>query len=161
MLAGEVTTAAKIDHAKVARDVVREIGYTGNDMGFDADTFRVFLALHSQSGDIAQGVDRDGAGDQGLMFGYACHQTPELMPLPIAMAHRIINLLTEARRRGEVAWLRPDSKSQVTIEYEGPRPVGVSAVVVSTQHAESVSQAEISDFGPCTESGLGTFLADC
>jgi len=146
VLAGEITTKAKVDYVGVARDVVRDIGYTSDDIGFNADTCRVFLALHSQSGDIAQGVDRDGAGDQGLMFGYACNQTPELMPLPIAMAHRIINLLTEVRRKGEVNWLRPDSKSQVTVEYEGARPVGVSAVVVSTQHAESVSHDEIESF---------------
>ncbi len=146
VLAGEVTTTAKIDHVKVTRDVIRDIGYSGYEIGFDADTCRVFLTLHSQSGDIAQGVDKDGAGDQGLMFGYACNQTPELMPLPIALAHRIINLLTEARQRGDVSWLRPDSKSQVTVEYEGSKPVGISAVVVSTQHAESVSQQEIHDY---------------
>ncbi|MGE3317608.1 MAG: methionine adenosyltransferase [Planctomycetaceae bacterium] len=147
VLSGEITTAAKnVDYVKITRDVVRDIGYVSNDIGFNADSCRVFLALHAQSGDIAQGVDRDGAGDQGLMFGYACNQTPELMPLPIALSHRIINLLTESRQKGEVDWLRPDSKSQVTVEYDGAKAVGVSAVVVSTQHSESVSQDEISDY---------------
>jgi S-adenosylmethionine synthetase len=130
VLAGEVTTRAKVDYIGVARNVIRDIGYTGEDMGFNADTCRVFLALHSQSGDIAMGVDRDGAGDQGLMFGYACRQTDELMPLPIALSHRILNLLTEARKNKEVDWLRPDSKSQVTVEYEGRKPVGITAIVV-------------------------------
>jgi S-adenosylmethionine synthetase len=146
VLSGEVTSQAKIDHEKIVRDVCRDIGYTSDDIGFNADSCRVFLALHSQSGDIAQGVDKDGAGDQGLMFGYACDQTPELMPLPIALSHRILLRLTEARNKGVVNWLRPDSKSQVTIEYEGSKPVRCSAVVVSTQHSEQVTQQEISDF---------------
>src|SRR6185369_17585711 len=146
VLSGEITTSAKVDHVKLVRDIVRDIGYTGNEMGFSADSLRVFLALHSQSGDIAMGVDRDGAGDQGLMFGYACNQTPEYMPVPISYAHRIINRLTECRKKGEVDWLRPDSKSQVTVEYENGRPVGISAVVVSTQHSEKVEQNEIADY---------------
>jgi len=146
VLSGEVTTSAKIDHTDVVREVIRDIGYTSDDVGFNADTCRVFLALHSQSGDIAQGVDRDGAGDQGLMFGYACDQTEEYMPLPIALSHRILRRLTTARQQGEVGWLRPDSKSQVTVEYEGTRPVGVSAVVVSTQHDDEVTQDEIAEF---------------
>ncbi len=146
VLSGEITTAAEIDYAAVTRNVIREIGYTSDDIGFNASSCRIFLALHSQSGDIAQGVDRDGAGDQGLMFGYACNQTPEYMPLPIALAHRIITRLAEVRFRGDVDWLRPDSKSQVTVEYDGTEPVGVSAVVVSTQHAENVGQAEIEEF---------------
>jgi S-adenosylmethionine synthetase len=146
VLAGEITTRADVDYVGVTRGVVRDIGYTSDDVGFNADTCRIFLALHSQSGDIAMGVDRDGAGDQGLMFGYACTQTEELMPLPIALSHRILNLLTEARQRNEVDWLRPDSKSQVSVEYEGRKPVGVSAIVVSTQHSESVEQEEIADF---------------
>jgi S-adenosylmethionine synthetase len=146
VLSGEITTQADIDHAAVTRNVIREIGYTDNDIGFDADSCRVFLALHSQSGDIAQGVDRDGAGDQGLMFGYACDQTPEYMPVPIALSHRIINLLAEVRLRGDVDWLRPDSKSQVTVEYDGRTPVGISAVVVSTQHSASVEQDAIRDY---------------
>jgi S-adenosylmethionine synthetase len=146
VLSGEITSQAKVDYAEVARKVIREIGYTSDDIGFNADTCKILLALHSQSGDIAQGVDREGAGDQGLMFGYACNQTPEYMPVPIALSHRIINHLAEVRFRGDVDWLRPDSKSQVTVEYDGTNPVGVSAIVVSTQHAESVSQEEITDY---------------
>jgi S-adenosylmethionine synthetase len=146
VLAGEITSRASVDYVGIARNVVRDIGYTSDDVGFNADTCRVFLGLHSQSGDIAMGVDRDGAGDQGLMFGYACKQTDELMPLPIALSHRILNLLTEARNRKEVDWLRPDSKSQVSVEYEGRKPIGISAIVVSTQHSENVSQEEIADF---------------
>jgi S-adenosylmethionine synthetase len=146
ILSGEITTHAQVDYIGVTRDTVRDIGYTSDDIGFNADTCRIFLALHSQSGDIAQGVDRDGAGDQGLMFGYACNQTEEYMPVPIALAHRIINLLAEVRQKGEVDWLRPDSKSQVTVEFDGSEPVGVSAVVVSTQHSEKVTQEEIADY---------------
>ncbi|MSR59855.1 MAG: methionine adenosyltransferase [Planctomycetaceae bacterium] len=146
VLAGEITTRAEVDHVKLVRNIVRDIGYVGDEMGFSADSLRVFLALHSQSGDIAMGVDRDGAGDQGLMFGFACNQTLEYMPVPIAFAHRIINRLTDCRRKGDVKWLRPDSKSQVTVEYEGGRPVGLSAVVVSTQHDESVDQKQIADY---------------
>jgi S-adenosylmethionine synthetase len=104
------------------------------------------VKLHEQSGDIAMGVDRDGAGDQGLMFGFACNQTQEYMPLPIALSHRILNRLTELRQQGDVDWLRPDSKSQVSVVYEDRRPIGISAVVVSTQHAESVEQKEIRDY---------------
>jgi S-adenosylmethionine synthetase len=146
VLAGEITTKAKVDYVAVARKVIRDIGYTSDDIGFNADSCRIFLALHSQSGDIAQGVDRDGAGDQGLMFGYACNQTEELMPVPIAYAHRLINRLTEVRQKGVVNWLRPDSKSQVTVEYDGQKPVRVEAIVISTQHAENVTQEEISAF---------------
>ena len=146
VLAGEITSRASVDYVGITRGVVRDIGYTSDDVGFNADTCRVFLGLHSQSGDIAMGVDRDGAGDQGLMFGYACKQTEELMPLPIALSHRILNLLTEARKRKEVDWLRPDSKSQVSVEYEGRKPIGISAIVVSTQHSEKVSQEEIADY---------------
>ncbi len=146
VLAGEITSQAQVDYVKVARDVVRDIGYTNVDVGFDADTFRCFVALHSQSPDIAMGVDRDGAGDQGLMFGYACNHTPEFMPVPIALAHRIINKLTEVRQKRLVDWLRPDSKSQVSVEFLDGKAVGVTAVVVSTQHAASVTQAQIADF---------------
>ena len=130
VLAGEITTKAQIDYAAVARKVIRDIGYTSDDIGFNADTCRIFLALHSQSGDIAQGVDRDGAGDQGLMFGYACDQTEELMPVPIAYAHRLINRLAEVRLKGGIKWLRPDSKSQVTVEYDGSKTVRVDAIVI-------------------------------
>jgi S-adenosylmethionine synthetase len=146
VLAGEVTTRADIDHAKIVRQIVNDIGYNHTDLGFCAESVRVFLALHSQSGDIAMGVDRDGAGDQGLMFGFACNQTPEYMPVPIAYAHRIINRLTEVRQKGDVDWLRPDSKSQVTVEYDGNKPVGISAIVVSTQHSEKVDQSQIHDY---------------
>ncbi len=146
VLAGEVATTANVDYEAIARNVVREIGYTHPEIGFDADSCTIDCYIHSQSPDIALGVDRDGAGDQGLMFGYACNQTDELMPLPIALAHRIINRLTAARQNGEVDWLRPDSKSQVTVKYEGSRPVAVDAIVVSTQHAEGVSQDEIRSF---------------
>ncbi len=146
VLSGEITSAAKIDYVEVTRQVIREIGYTSDDIGFNADSCRVFCALHSQSGDIAQGVDRDGAGDQGLMFGYACNQTPELMPVAIAFSHRIINLLAEKRQQGEVDWLRPDSKSQVTVEYAGAQPVRIDAIVVSTQHSPDVSQEDIFDY---------------
>ena len=145
-LAGEITTKAKVDYEKVARNVIRDVGYTHNDIGFAADTCEVLCKLHSQSPDIAMGVDREGAGDQGLMFGYACNDTPELMPLPIALSHRIINRLTEARKKNEVSWLRPDSKSQVTVEFDGDRAVRIDTVVVSTQHAPNVSQAEIRAF---------------
>ena len=139
VLSGEITTQGKLDYVKVARDVVQDIGYTFDNVGFHFETMKVLVAIHSQSPDIAMGVDREGAGDQGLMFGYACNQTPELMPLPIALSHRIINRLTEARQTKQVDWLRPDAKSQVTVEYDSNnKPVGISAVVVSTQHHPDV-----------------------
>ncbi len=146
VLSGEITSQSKVNYEQVARDVVREIGYTSDDIGFCADSCKVMLALHSQSGDIAQGVDREGAGDQGLMFGYACDQTEEFMPLPIALAHRIINRITELRQAGHVDWLRPDSKSQVSVVYDGRVPVAISAVVLSTQHTESVTQQQIAEY---------------
>ena len=146
LLAGEITSNANVDYEKIARDVIRDIGYTSKDIGFNADTCEVLVKLHQQSADIAQGVDAEGAGDQGLMFGYACNQTEEYMPVPIALSHRILNKLTEIRQNGEVNWLLPDSKSQVTVEYEDGKPVGVSAVVVSTQHTDDVTQAEIREF---------------
>ncbi|QGQ21905.1 methionine adenosyltransferase [Gimesia benthica] len=146
LLAGEITSNANVDYEKIARDVIRDIGYTSEDIGFNADTCEVLVKLHQQSADIAQGVDAEGAGDQGLMFGYACNQTEEYMPVPIALSHRILNKLTEIRQNGEVNWLLPDSKSQVTVEYEDGKPVGVSAVVVSTQHTDEVTQAEIREF---------------
>ena len=146
ILAGEITANAKVDYEQVARKVVREIGYTHNDIGFNADTCQVEVRLHSQSPDIAMGVDKDGAGDQGLMFGYACDQTAELMPLPIALSHRILNRLTDLRHKQDVKWLRPDAKSQVSIEYRDGKAVGITAIVVSTQHAPEVSQKEIHDY---------------
>jgi S-adenosylmethionine synthetase len=153
VIAGEVTTKATVDLQQVVRDVVRDVGYTEADMGISADHCSVLVAIHEQSPDIAMGVNDDaaagkdiGAGDQGLMFGYACNDTPELMPLPIALSHRILNRLTEARKKGEVKWLRPDSKSQVTVEYDGQTPIRVDTVVVSTQHSADVSNAEIKKF---------------
>jgi S-adenosylmethionine synthetase len=149
-LAGEITTKALVDYPAVVRQIVREIGYTSSAMGFDASTCAVMVALGKQSPDIAQGVDEDaargkeiGAGDQGMMFGFACNDTEELMPLPIALAHRIINRMTDLRKDGTIAWLRPDAKSQVTIEYDGFTPVRVHTVVVSTQHDPSVTHAQI------------------
>jgi S-adenosylmethionine synthetase len=146
VLAGEITSKAKVDYEKVAREVIEAVGYTHDDIGFNAKTCKVEVKLHSQSPDIAMGVDRDGAGDQGLMFGYACDETPELMPLPIALAHRILNRLTRVRQQGEVDWLRPDSKSQVTVEYDGDRAVRIDTVVVSTQHSPKVTQAQIKEY---------------
>ena len=153
MLAGEITTNGWVDFQEVAREVMRDVGYLDAKWGIGWDTCSVLLAIHSQSPDIAMGVNEDqtkgkeiGAGDQGLMFGYAINDTPELMPLPIALAHRITNALTDARKQGVVKWLRPDSKSQVTVEFDGNRPVRIDNVVVSTQHDEQVQQKEIHDF---------------
>jgi S-adenosylmethionine synthetase len=134
---GELTTKAKLDIDPLVRETIRTIGYTQADAGFTADTCRVTSNLTQQSPDIAMGVDIGGAGDQGLMFGYACDETKELMPFPIMMAHKLCQQLAEARRRGVLDFLRPDGKSQVTVEYEGSKPVRVDAVVVSTQHAGS------------------------
>jgi len=145
-VAGEITANAKVDYEAITRQVIRDIGYVGPEMFFDADTCEVLLKVHQQSPDIAQGVDTGGAGDQGLMFGYACDQTPEFMPLPIALSHRILNKLTELREKKDVSWIRPDSKSQVSVEYDGVKPIGITAVVVSTQHDEKVSQKEIHDY---------------
>ena len=146
IIAGEITTKAKIDYTTAVRRAIREVGYTDDEWGICADTCAVMVALDRQSPDIAMGVDRDGAGDQGLMFGYACNHTPELMPLPIALAHRITNRLTDARFKNEVPWLRPDSKSQVTVEFDGLKPVRIDTVVVSTQHDPSIEQKGIADF---------------
>jgi S-adenosylmethionine synthetase len=153
IVAGEITTKAMVDYSDVVRQVIREVGYTDDHMGICADTCAVMVSIDKQSPDIAQGVDDNlatgkdvGAGDQGLMFGYACNDTPELMPLPIALSHRILNRLAEARQQGMVDWLRPDSKSQVTVEYDSQRPVRVDTVVVSTQHAPTVSNERIREF---------------
>ncbi len=145
MIAGEITTSERIDYTQVARETIRDVGYTQSEFGFDYETCAVVTALGQQSPDIAMGVDPGGAGDQGLMFGFACDETEELMPLPIILAHRLVRKLSEVRRSDELDYLRPDGKSQVTIEYDRGRPVRVDAVVVSTQHSDRVSQADLRD----------------
>jgi S-adenosylmethionine synthetase len=143
LLAGEITTKAIVDFAGVARRTIRDIGYDRPEYGFDSATCAVLSAIDPQSPDIALGVDTGGAGDQGLMFGYACRETVELMPLPIVLAHGLTRRLRDARRAGDLPWLRPDGKSQVTVEYRGTTPVRVHTVVVSTQHDAGVELAEI------------------
>src|ERR1700716_386313 len=143
MLAGEITTKAVLDYSDIARGVIRDVGYTRAKYGFDAETCAVVSSIKRQSPDIAMGVDTGGAGDQGLMFGFACDETEELMPLPIILAHKLVERLSQMRRQGVVDFLRPDGKSQVTVEYHGDRPVRVDTVVISTQHSESVSNADL------------------
>ena len=143
VMAGEITTTSKPNFVDVARDAVRDVGYTHSDHGFDANTCGVVSALHAQSGDIAMGVDTGGAGDQGLMFGYACKETDELMPLPIMMSHHLVRGLSDARREGRLDYLRPDGKSQVTVEYDGASPKRIDAVVVSSQHSDAVSTDQL------------------
>jgi S-adenosylmethionine synthetase len=143
VLAGEITTNAFVDFQEVARAAIREVGYTRAKYGFDADTCGVLSSLHKQSPDISMGVDTGGAGDQGLMFGYACNETEELMPLPIMLAHKLVKGLSCARRDGVLDYLRPDGKSQVTVEYEGRKPVRVDAVVISSQHREDVTNDQM------------------
>jgi S-adenosylmethionine synthetase len=138
-IAGEITTRSVIDYQKVVRDTITEVGYTRGKYGFDADTCAVISSIHSQSPDIAMGVDTGGAGDQGLMFGFACTETDELMPLPIMLAHKLVRVLSDLRRDGTLDYLRPDGKSQVTVEYDGNTPVRVDAVVVSSQHSPAVT----------------------
>lgn len=158
MVMGEITTEAYVDVEKIVRETLTEIGYTRAKYGFDSETCSVLTAIHGQSPDIALGVDHSlenktgaddsefdtGAGDQGMMFGFACNETPEMMPMPIALAHRITRRLSQARRSEELPWLRPDGKSQVTIEYDGDKPVRVDTVVVSTQHAPEISHEALS-----------------
>jgi S-adenosylmethionine synthetase len=153
VIAGEITTTARIEFPDVIRAVVKDIGYTSSDMGFDGSTCAIFTAVERQSPDIAQGVNEgegehheQGAGDQGMMFGFAVDETPELMPAPIHYSHLLTRKLAEARKAGLVDWLRPDAKSQVTIDYENNVPVRINTVVVSTQHAPSVTQSTIKEF---------------
>ena len=152
-LAGEITTDTYVDMPKIVRSTIRDIGYVHSDMGFDADSCGVLVAIEAQSPDIARGVDGDGvyskeqgAGDQGMMFGYACRETSELMPMPISLSHKLTRRLTYVRKREKESFLRPDGKSQVSIEYDGDRPARVEAVVISTQHAESVTHSVLEEF---------------
>lgn len=138
VVAGEITTDATINYQKIIRDTINEIGYNKAEYGYDCNTMSVLNALGTQSPDIAQGVDTGGAGDQGLMFGFACNETPELMPMPIQMAHNLTKKLSEVRRNGELSYLRPDGKSQVSIEYRDGKPFRVEAVVISSQHSDDV-----------------------
>lgn len=144
VIAGEITTKAYVDFQSLVRNTVAEIGYTHSEYGFDSNTCAVISSINKQSPDIAQGVDKDGAGDQGMMFGYATNETPELMPLPISLAHRLAEKLSEVRKNGKMPYLRPDGKSQVTVEYaEVGKPARVDAVVISSQHEEDVTNEQI------------------
>ena len=143
LVGGEINTHAWVDIEKITRDTVRDIGYVSSDMGFDADSCAVLNAIGKQSDDINQGVDRgsreeQGAGDQGLMFGYACNETQELMPAPIMFSHKLVQKQAEVRKSGKLDWLRPDAKSQVTFVYENGQPIGIDAVVLSTQHSDNI-----------------------
>src|ERR1700735_3666739 len=156
IVGGEITTKAKLDYVQIVRDAVREIGYVNDDDVFHADKIFVTNIITAQSPDIAQGVDakkargkktaEQGAGDQGLMFGYACNETPGLMAAPFMSAHRLGRELTRIRKSGKVPWLRPDAKSQVSVIYEDGKPIAISNVVISTQHAEDVAHSEIESF---------------
>jgi len=143
VVAGEITTTCYVDVPKIARDTIEYVGYNDATFGFDSKTCGVLNTIQGQSPDIAMGVDPGGAGDQGLMFGYACDETDELMPLPITLAHKLTRRLSEARRSGELPFLRPDGKSQVSVEYEDGRPKRIDAIVVSTQHSPDVSTEEL------------------
>jgi len=145
IIAGEITTKGYVDFPAVARGVIRDVGYTRAKYGFDYETCGVISSIDRQSPDIAQGVDTGGAGDQGLMFGYACTETPQLMPMPIVLAHQLVKRLAECRKQGIIDWLRPDGKSQVTVEHDGNKPVRVDAVVISTQHSSEVTNEEIAE----------------
>jgi S-adenosylmethionine synthetase len=143
LVAGEITTKTYVDVPKLVRGVVDHIGYTDSAMGFDCKTCAVVNMIQAQSPDIAMGVDTGGAGDQGLMFGYACDETPELMPLPIMMAHKLVRRLSDVRRNGQLSYLRPDGKSQVSVEYVNGRPKRIDAIVISTQHDDAVSTDQL------------------
>jgi S-adenosylmethionine synthetase len=143
IVAGEITTKTYVDIPKLVRNVIDKIGYNDAAFGFDSKTCAVVNMIQTQSPDIAMGVDTGGAGDQGLMFGYACDETAELMPLPIMLAHKLVRRLSESRRAGELPYLRPDGKSQVSVEYVDGKPARIDAVVVSTQHADSVSTEQL------------------
>ncbi len=150
VVAGEITTKATVDYSKIAREVLRDIGYTDESMGISADSCGVLVALDRQSPDIAMGVDSDekkeqGAGDQGMMFGYACDETPELMPLPIIMSHQLLQRLTKLRKDKALPYLRPDTKSQVTVEYVDGKPTKIHTIVISTQHSADVEVAQIKE----------------
>jgi S-adenosylmethionine synthetase len=145
VVAGEITTTTYVDFSDLAREVIRDVGYNRAKFGFDAETCGVICTIHKQSPDIAMGVDTGGAGDQGLMFGFACDETPELMPMPIQLAHSLTHKLSEVRKQGVVDFFRPDGKSQVTVEYVDGRPARVDSVVISTQHSEKVSLKDLQD----------------
>jgi len=143
VIAGEITTNCYVDFPRLVRETIREVGYTRAKYGFDADTCAVLSTIQEQSPDIAQGVDTGGAGDQGMMFGYACRETDELMPMPIMMAHKLARKVSELRRSGVMSWARPDGKSQVTVEYENGKPVRIDTIVLSVQHSPDVDQKKI------------------
>jgi len=143
VVAGEITTDCYVDVPALVREVVKDIGYVSSDHGFDCHTCGVITAIDKQSPDIALGVDKEGAGDQGLMFGYACRETEELMPLPIMLCHRLVERLSQVRRAGTLDYLRPDGKSQVSVRYRNGQPVAVETIVISTQHADTVGQDQI------------------
>jgi S-adenosylmethionine synthetase len=152
VLSGEITTHATVDYNVIARETVQKIGYTSSEIGFDATTCAVLTAFNKQSPDIAQGVDRSeedemdqGAGDQGLMFGYACDETPQLMPMPIFYAHRLVERQAELRKSGRLNWLRPDAKSQVSVQYQDGKPQRIDTVVISTQHDPDISHADLTE----------------